>query len=337
MENNKDEELLKGYLLGGVSQDQQDVIQERLLDDPDFLNQLLVIENGLIEDYALGNLPVEQAELFERHFLQSPDRIHRLKVARQLKEYVSDKEKSPSIADRLPPRFSRKWMALMPRTIVAAAVLVLAALLLWLLRDREILKGQIKESQARQDSRRQEDLRDALQSLNDKQAENSALKQQVQDEQRRADELQAQINSLREEQLSSRKHLNARQRNVSKDNGQQLLAELDPQPLRPGLERGTGAPNSVRIRSAARQVLLQLILEDDKYPNYRVELRDAGNRLLTSKSGLKSGETSSGKSLMVSLRTKVFTTGDYFIIVRGAGPAGQLTRVDSYQFRVQVE
>ncbi len=324
--------------MGQLTQDHQEKLQDRLFVDPGFSNQFLIIENELIEDYALGNLTFQQTRLFEQYFLRSPDRLRRVKVAQQLKDYARSMQKEPSFAGHMLPRFSWKWMALNPRIVVAVTILVLSALLLWLLRDRGILQIQIRELQARQDSQQQqqERLREDMQNITEGQAENLALKQQIQDEQQRANQLEARIKLL-EKQLDSRSQLIARPGKGPNDRQQQPLADLQPQQLWPGQGRNTGGPNLVRIPTGARQVLLHLMLDEDKYSSYRVELKGANNRTILIRSGLKAQQTPNGELLMVSLPARVLAANDYIVTVRGIDIGGKFRRVDSYQFRALVE
>lgn len=336
MEHIEDEELLKRYLLAEVSQEQQEQIQERLFVDADFLNHLLIIENEMIEDYTLGNLPLSQSGPFELHFLRSPERRRRLKVAQQLKAHVARTKKAPAIV--VGPRFSWKWMALNPRFILTAAMLIMAALLLWLLRDRSLQKGQMKmllEGQNNQ-QQQQERLRETIQRLTDEQSKALGLSRQVLNEQQRAEQLETRIHLL-EKQLSAQKQLITRRSKDSTDRSQPSLAALQPQPLWVGQGRGTGKPNLVRISAGNSRVLLELVLEQDLYPSYRVAVKDADNRSVLNLNKLNPRSTANGNSLMVSVRANILPTGDYVITVQGVNAAGRRKRVDAYQFRVQIE
>jgi len=336
MEHIEDEELLRRYLIAEVTPEQQEQIQERLFVDADFLDQLLSIENEMIEDYALGNLTLSQSELFELRFLRSPERRRRLKVARQLKTHAERTKKEAALVMR--PRSSWKWMALNPRFVVTAAILILAALLLWLLRDRSLLKGQMSIWQAGQNSQQQqqERLGEIVEHLTDEQSKALALRQQVSNERQRAEQLERRINIL-EKQLSAQKQLIARQGKDSTGRTKPSLAELQPQPLWVGQGRGLGKPNLVRIPAGSSRVLLELVLEQDLNARYRVALKDANNRVLLNLNKLKPRASANGNSLMVGVPASVLPTGDYMITVQVVNAAGQRKRVDAYQFRVQSE
>jgi hypothetical protein len=338
MENIEDEELLKRYLLADITQEQQQQIQDRLFVDADYFNHLLIVENEMIEDYALGHLPLSQVGPFEKHFLRSPERRRRLKVAQSLRDYAAHTDVAPKGVERPRPRFSWNWLALNPRFLVTAAMLIMAALLLWLLRDRSLLKGQMKVLQTAQSNQQQqqESLQDTVQRLTDEQGETLGLKQQIHNEQQRAAQLEERIKWL-EKQLSTQKQELVAQHKNPPDSLRPPDLALQPQALWPGLGRGGDKANQVLIRAGARRVMLQLVLEQDSYSSYRVTVKNANQQPVLNRSNLKPRQTAEGNSLMIGVPVSSLPMGDYVITVQGVKAAGQVKRLDAYQFRVKIE
>lgn len=67
-------------------------VEQRLLTEPDFLEELLAGEEELIDDYVGDELSGDERLKFERHFLSTPERRRQLSFARALNRYVSESE-----------------------------------------------------------------------------------------------------------------------------------------------------------------------------------------------------------------------------------------------------
>jgi hypothetical protein len=336
MENIADEELIRRYLLGDVTQKEKDDIQDRLFLDSMFLDHLLIIEDELTNDYLLDKLTSDKRMRFEEYFLRAPERRRRLRVSKQLKELASPVKDKPTIApNRIRQRVAWKWLFLNPRLAISVIMIIFSVVLLWLLRDRQILKSRIAELRSQQDSQ-QEYLISAQQGLANEQAENQELRKRVQDEQQKVSSLKAQIELLDESQTRQTLRI-AKQRRSQIDNSEQLISTTKPNELWPDQTRDSGKTNIVRIKPTVKQVLLQLNLEEDKYKSYMVETRNADNERIWRKTGIKAKQISSGKALIVKIPAQILTTGDYIIMVRGAKVGDRSTRINSYQFKVEKE
>src|SRR5256714_14085358 len=147
VENNQE---MREYLLGGLSQEVLRRVEERLMTEDGFFEELLLVEEELMDEYVGGQLSSDERRRFERHFLSTPERHGQLRFAQALSRYVSNasakSETESARAQRLAPtpeptwaeRFrafwgSRTWAL---RTAAALAVVVVVAGALWLLRPR---------------------------------------------------------------------------------------------------------------------------------------------------------------------------------------------------------
>lgn len=86
-EHDDDQKRIRGYLLGQLSDDERQVIEERIFTDPAFLADVQMIEEELLEDYVFKILPPDEAEKFANRLLVSPDQKRRLETTTALKEF----------------------------------------------------------------------------------------------------------------------------------------------------------------------------------------------------------------------------------------------------------
>jgi hypothetical protein len=81
---------LRLYLLGLLPQERARPLEERLLSDGSFYEELVIAEDELIDEYLDGELDGRELERFNGHFLNSPHRMSRVRFARTLKRYVAE-------------------------------------------------------------------------------------------------------------------------------------------------------------------------------------------------------------------------------------------------------
>jgi hypothetical protein len=70
-------------------------LDERLVTDKDFYEELLIVESELIDDYLSGDLSATERQKFETHFLIAPERQAQLRFARSFHTYLEDKAPAP--------------------------------------------------------------------------------------------------------------------------------------------------------------------------------------------------------------------------------------------------
>jgi CHAT domain-containing protein len=84
-----EEEAIKQYLLGRLSEEEQTPLEERLLTDDDFFERLSLAENELIDEYLADRLGAEDLERFNSHFMTAPERQNKLGFSMTLRKYVT--------------------------------------------------------------------------------------------------------------------------------------------------------------------------------------------------------------------------------------------------------
>ena len=90
----KEQESLRQYLLGSLPEEEISALEERLLTEADFYEELLVVEDELIDQYLSGEQSPAEREKFESHFSQAPERQRKVRFARTLQKYLSNTSES---------------------------------------------------------------------------------------------------------------------------------------------------------------------------------------------------------------------------------------------------
>jgi hypothetical protein len=121
---------LRKYLLGKVTDEECALVEERLLIDNEYFEQVLMEENELIDDYLRGGLTRSERAQFNEVFLASPERREKLSFVRSLEQYLDGR----SVEGRSHgswTRFFDWWKSLMSRRLALAyvAAMMLASIL----------------------------------------------------------------------------------------------------------------------------------------------------------------------------------------------------------------
>ena len=87
--NHTEQETIRRYLLGQAPLEDSSQVEERLLADGEFYQELLIVEDELIDRYLSGELSEPERESYQTHFLLPPERQQKVRFARSLKKYVS--------------------------------------------------------------------------------------------------------------------------------------------------------------------------------------------------------------------------------------------------------
>jgi CHAT domain-containing protein len=131
---------IKQYLLGELApENRRQELEERILTDDEFFEEILVAEDELTDQYLDGALTDRERERFENHFLSTPERRQKLNFARAMKRYIStatttsSSVEEPESAGKKYPSLS--WLAASSSSrlrVAASVVLVLGlGLVLW--------------------------------------------------------------------------------------------------------------------------------------------------------------------------------------------------------------
>jgi len=83
------EELIKSYLLGELPEQDQKDVEIRLLNDPEYFDEVVMVEDELADDFVFGILPEDQAQRVRRRFLAVPERHEKVKFLKTIEHYIS--------------------------------------------------------------------------------------------------------------------------------------------------------------------------------------------------------------------------------------------------------
>src|SRR5258707_1321711 len=100
--------LIRRYLLGQLSEDELQRLEEKMMADNEFFNTVLVTEDEVIEEYVQGELPEIDRVRFEASFLSTDEGRQKVAYATALTEYVKDVSPAADVIDLLPSLISRK-------------------------------------------------------------------------------------------------------------------------------------------------------------------------------------------------------------------------------------
>src|SRR5262245_48996689 len=89
---------IRRYLLGEIAEPDRELIEVRLLTDPQYFDQLVRVEDELTDRYVRRDLSRHERELFEKHFMTAPERREEVAFAQSLHRYVSSKAIKWSVA-----------------------------------------------------------------------------------------------------------------------------------------------------------------------------------------------------------------------------------------------
>ncbi len=92
----KEQETLRQYLLGRLPSGELASLEERLLTDSAFYEELLIAEDELIDQYLRGRQSQGERESFESHFLLTAERQQKTRFARSLNKYLDGLENKAS-------------------------------------------------------------------------------------------------------------------------------------------------------------------------------------------------------------------------------------------------
>ena len=323
---------IRQYLLGELSEEEREGIEQRLLSDDDYYQQVLIAEEELAYDFARNELPDQDRIKFTRHALPVPEWRQEVKFARALSKYVE--ENGPRRAEA--PAVSverRSWLeplaAFFRRPAVgfslAAALLLSLALVAWTATRNRRLNDEVARLRAQSSPSPVEPQQDLQEQLATERLRNAELT----DELRREQELRA---GIEKDLQVAREQAGVPAPTPSRTGGPPVVGFL----LTAGSVRDSGKMNTVRRFPDARVIRLDLDLAADEYQSYLAVLKAVGGQKeLLSKKSLRARAGRDRVTVSVSLAASLLSRGDYQIQLSGLTPSGAYEDVETYYFRVE--
>lgn len=124
--------LLREYLLGKVSDEDQEQIEGLFLTDPHARERVLGVEQDLIEDYLEDTLSADDRERFVARFAQTDEQRRKLRISKSIKDWAISQNVPVAV-----PRQVRFWQR--PSAVPIAAVVLIAIVIaaFWVSRRSE--------------------------------------------------------------------------------------------------------------------------------------------------------------------------------------------------------
>ena len=84
----REQYLIRQYLLGGLDDDEREQLEQRVITNPDYKEEVLITEEELLEEFVNGSLSAPEAESFTKMYTSSPGQWRKVKIAEALNRYA---------------------------------------------------------------------------------------------------------------------------------------------------------------------------------------------------------------------------------------------------------
>jgi hypothetical protein len=342
------ENVVRKYLLGELTNNERERVEECLLVNDEFFNRLTTLEDAvedeLIDQYVNGELTGRERETLERLFLSSAARREKLHLAKDLNEYASavaaaDAQTLAPVRDH-PTRWWHTLLAFrnLSRPLVGVSVVLLIAMvsLTWLFFRTRKLESELRQLRAGEQSlpMEVEKLKEQLEQLRARDVELTANLRAA-EEHRAGAELETAAALVRVERrgretsdITGRTAANVPSSRAdasvvalalsmtSVRGGEEAPVKvLD---LSPGVSRVQLSLNLGNINPTDYDGFSVELKRRDETPVRRIDLRSRAGR----------------KRLAVQLPANLLTDGEYVVELNGIFSRGQSEPVGTYLFRV---
>jgi hypothetical protein len=299
---NEQERTLRQYLLGNLSEADEETVELWLMSEDEAYDLLSAAEDDLIDELISGKLSPRDLEHFNNHFLVAPERKRKLQFSQAFRRYVDEKNVVSRWAAK--PAFTLGDL-FRYRPVFAYASCALIVLLmgsgLW-------LGFQFREVQQQLDAARVQFA-----------AERNELKQQLDESQALGERLQSNLRDL-EQVVTSVK---------SPPWPGSLVAVV----LMPNSLRAPTQVQTVDLTTKAQVAELSLTLIDDNYESYQAVLMDDEGKELWAQDRLSPKPAGENKAIRFIVPASRLAPGEFNIRLSGRSAADPPEKIDTYLFR----
>src|SRR6266516_3197889 len=315
--NLDNDSMIKQYLLGELTEEGQQQIEERLLRDGDYFEHLQLCEDELVDEYVRGGLPPDEQRRFDNHFLSTPERHEKLRFARALRRYVSAAVEAEPATTAQRTRLQFLSASLRGRHPVMAYSLA-AALLLVLGGTMIFRNWQLQNQLAQIRSQQSAGLRSERE-----------LQRQLQEQRAGYMELVKELQHEKDQRAML-------ERNVSPSipSNPDQLAPVISLVLTPGLLRGEETTKKALVPSGTTLIRLELHFPANEYKSWRATLHNAEGAELSRQNLLKARSRGGGSIVVMDLPAEAIPGGDYYVKLSGTAGSGEFEDIGKYYFRV---
>ena len=298
-----DDRLLVRYLLGALSREETERLDELSIVDDDFASRVAAAEDDLVDAYVRKELSPSDSEKFASSYLASAKGRQKVDFAQTLLAFKPTARASSPETETAPaqetkavpaPTQPKKLRIWLPRLAFATAALALLLVSGYMFRENTALRTRLTSAQAHQQQLEQEVARQS--------ATNSEVLNQLE---------QARTSQSKLDQL-------------------QTVVLLLPPPT-----RGAARIPVLSVHPGVDLGVLLLALESDHFAAYRAVLKDPGNSGVVWQSGpLESSPVGERKAVAVALPTGMLRQQNYTIELTGIPAKGTPERIGDYPIRL---
>lgn len=308
------EDILRQYLLGQLTEDLQQRVEERLMTDNRFSEQLSAVEEDLVDDYAAGRLIGADKIAFEGLFLAHPGRQQQVEFARALQIYARSGS-APQKASASPTLLGSGFLGLLGfirgQSFAFKAALAVAGLTVvlgggWLIFEASRLEQQVARLIAQQKATEKERVK---------------LAQELENERGRGSHIEDELTASKSPQKPE----------AAESQHRPTFVAIT---LLPGLVRDSGRLPRIVLPEGKDFVQLELLLDGESYEKYNAVLQTAEGTRVWEQTGLRVRGTPTGDSVVLRLSRGVLKPQDYALRLAGISPEGASEAAGTYYFRV---
>jgi hypothetical protein len=293
----KDENVLRKYLLGDISPEEQEEIELWLMSNENAYDLLEAAEDDLIDDSLAGRLGTGDLDRFHHHFLIAPERQRKLRFSRSFRRAVDAAAQPAPVV--LPSRLGLlDILRYRPAFFYAVSALIVISLTATVWSFTKVMELQ-------------SELRTVTAQLADAGRNRDELK-------RRLDESEAATRALQ---------VAIPPANLSPA---PVLLAMN---LVPGITRSSNEIPTITLAANASRVRFSLALLDDNFTVYRASLMNADSREIWVENKVSPTASRDGKAVVVTVPTEVLSSGDFSFNLLGIPESGTPESAGRYYFR----
>ena len=326
---------IRQYLLGQLRLEEVEQLEERLFTDPDFYEQLTLVEDELIDAYARGSLPQQERGKFEELFLSNPERRRKLRFARNFKKYIESETATSHASDTRTRRAHTRWASLIdifnPRNF--AVSLSLAALMVVILLGVSWTVFKFRRDENKPLQAQTQLSPQPNQSVQPTPVDPSPNSSVPSDSSTGANTITNSQPFVPERTTNSNLTNERAKPRKSNFNSLRSTSVYAINLLAPSI-RETNTAESFKIPSSAKRVLLSVSLEADAHQSYRVVIQNVDSGKKITRGGLKALSGGTEKRVVLDVAAASLKRGDYILQLSGVVANQEVEDIRSYYFRI---
>lgn len=314
MKPNTQEQKFRRYLVGGLSYEEELVLEGEYFADDQMLDRVWEVENELADRYVRGELERGERFLFERNYLASPVHRQRVAFAKMLVESIDSQAQRPRSIVSPSMSWWRAFSASLKgnslRWATVAVFIALVGISVVLLNARVRLTRQIDQLKAESSSQQQRAER---------------LETEIAAQREESDRLAGEMARMKEEAQPEE-----RASQTSTGAARSVLSFV----LSPTLTRSGGDTQHLSLSKETSAVLLQMKVQQPVARVFQIDLRTVDGVTVWSKASIKARQSKDSITVSATVPARKLEAGDYILTLSATNGASESEEINRYFFRV---